>query len=398
MSLWRWLVVVLLLLGVAFASWWFRPWADYAPAVMTRLFHPEHRAYLFRHMEEVFPYRTLAASNEPFTLPEGAARPLPEFFLHEGQPVSTAAFLARTETLGLMVLHQGERVFEQYYQGASADDRFTSWSMAKSVVSSLVAVAAQQGHIASLDDPVSQYVAELDGQAWGAVPIRDLLRMASGIEFEEVYGRQFSDINKLFYRTFLLGQPVREQLRALPAAGPPGETFHYLSPNTQILAWVLERAVGEPLSDYASKQLWQPLGMQDEAIWNLDSSGVELGFCCLNASLRDYAKLGQLYLQQGQWRGQQLLPPGWVEAATRRPEPWLRAEAINGVRGYGYHLWLPPQPHGEYFMNGVWGQSIWVSERHGMVIAKTSVDPGFEARMAEVISFMRAVSAALDEP
>lgn len=395
MSLARWFVIAFLLLAVAFAGWWFRPWADYAPAVMTRLFHPDHREYLFRHMEEVFPYRTLPASSHPLTLPQGQAQPLPAFFLHDGQRVDTGEFLARTETLGLMVLRDGQRIFEDYYQGASATDRFTSWSMAKSLVSSLVALAVEQGHIRSLDDSVGHYVSELDGRAWGAVPIRDLLRMASGMDFEEVYEPQFSDINMLFYRTFLLGQPVRQQLRDLPAARPPGEQFHYLSPNTQILAWLLERAVGMPISDYATQQLWQPLGMQDKALWNLDSAGVELGFCCLNASLRDYAKLGQLYLQQGRWRGEQLLPEGWVQAATRRPEPWLRAEAINGVRGYGYHLWLPPQPDGEYFMNGVWGQSVWMSERHGIVIAKTSVDPGFEAHMAEVISFMRAVSKAL---
>lgn len=385
-------LLITALIIVAAACWWYRPWSPYSPNVMTTLLHPDYRLQNFRSMENVFPYRIVPASSEPFVFAQGS-RPLPRSFVHEGRIISTEEFLKRTETTGLTVLHNGVQVLENYYQAADAADRFTSWSVAKSVVGMLTAIALKRGDIDSLEDPVKNYVKELDGKAWGEVPIRDLLRMASGIQFNEIYDEQFSDINMLFYRTFLLGEPVREVIADLPAARPPGEVFHYISPNTQILAWVLESATGKPVSEYAAEALWQPLGMQDEAIWNLDQSGVEIGFCCLNITLRDYAKLGQLYLQQGVWRNRQLLPAGWVREAARRPEPWLAAGNGYPERGYGYHLWVPKDPDQEYFFNGVWGQTVWISEKHQVVIAKTSVDPLFREHMAEVISFMRAVSA-----
>ncbi|MCC1495404.1 serine hydrolase [Alcanivorax sp. 1008] len=387
-------ILALLIFGLLLAaslSWWYRPWATYSPNVMTRLLAPEYRLHNFRKMESVFPFRTIPASNEPFTFPSGQAS-LPQQFVHDGRMVDTFEFMLRTQTTGLMVLHQGTNMFEQYYLEATQKDRFTSWSVAKSVVGTLTAIALKDGHIASLDDQVKQYVSELDGAAWGEVPIRDLLRMASGIQFDEIYDEKFSDINMLFYRTFLLGEGVRDVIADLPAEGPSGESFHYISPNSQILGWVLESAVGKPVSEYAAEALWQPLGMQDEAIWNLDQGGVELAFCCLNMTLRDYSKLGQLYLQQGVWKGKQLLPEGWVQQASHRPEPWLAAGNGYPERGYGYHLWVPKNPDEEFFFNGVWGQTVWVSEKHHIVITKTSVDPLFREHMAEVISFMRAVS------
>jgi len=391
MSASRWFLLTIVVLLSAALSWWFRPWAERSPSIMTTLMHPDYRLENFRRMERIFPYRLIPASDQPFVFVQ-APGDLPEHFIHEGQQVAVSEFLERTETTGLMILHQGVQRFERYFQDATEQDRFTSWSVAKSVVATLTAMALKDGHIRSLTDTVKEYVPELEGEAWGQVAIEDLLRMASGIDFDETYDRTLSDINMLFYRTFLLGQPVRNVVRGHSAALPPGEAFHYISPNTQILAWVLERAVEKPVSAYAAEMLWQPLGMQDDALWSLDNSGVELGFCCLNMSLRDYAKLGQLYLQQGFWRGQQLLPENWVTVATQRPEPWLTAGHGYPERGYGYHVWIPKDPDQEYFFNGVWGQTVWISEKHGVVIAKTSVDPMFREHMAEVISFMRAVS------
>jgi CubicO group peptidase (beta-lactamase class C family) len=385
------LLLILAITLISLLSWWFRPWSTYSPSVMTRLFHPEHRLENFRRMEAIFPYRVIPASSDPFSFPVGEGS-LPERFVHEGQNINTDEFLQRTQTTGLMVVHRGQALLEQYFQQSRDEDRFTSWSVAKTVVATLTAMALKEGHIQSVTDTVADYVPELADEAWGKVRIEDLLRMASGIAFSEIYDQRFSDINMLFYRSFLLGQPVRDVIRGRPAARPPGEAFHYISPNTQILAWVLENAVGEPISAYASRALWQPLGMQDEALWSLDQSGVELGFCCLNMTLRDYAKLGQLYLQQGKWRGHQLLPENWVQDATRRPEPWLAAGHGFPERGYGYHVWVPKDPDEEYFFNGVWGQTVWVSEKHRVVVTKTSVDPLFRQHMAEVISFMRAVS------
>ena len=388
------LLLALVAALVAVLLWWFRPWSPYSPSVMTRLFHPEYRLDNFRAMENVFPYVILPASDTPTPLPR-AATPgdLPQTFRHNGEDIDVSEFLTRTETTGLMVLQDGEVQLEQYFQGTEPTSRLTSWSMAKTVVSTLVAIAHEDGHIGSLDDKVSDYVPALKGKAYGDVSIQHLLMMASGIDFDETYHKHTSDINLLFYRVFLLGASARDVVASHPAAQPSGERFHYISPNTQILAWVLEEAVGRSVSAYAGERLWQPLGMEDDALWNLDQHGVELAFCCLNVTLRDYAKLGQLHLQQGVWNYQQILPEGWVFSATRRPEPWMASGHGYAERGYGYHLWTPVAPDGEYFFNGVWGQTIWVAENPGVVIVKTSVDPEFRPHTAEMISFMRGVTA-----
>ena len=387
-----WGFVAFLVVVLVASLWWWRPGQTYSPSVMVTLLHPAHRLDNFRNMTQVFPYRTVTASDTPYTFPSGAALTLPETFNHDGHTVLTDEFLSRTETTGLMVVQGGEQRFQQFYQGTDADHRLTSWSVAKSVVSTLLAMAHNDGAIHSLSDPVSFYIPELASSGWGPVPLEDLLRMASGIDFAEIYDQRFSDINMLFYRAFLLGQPMRDIIATRGSAEPSGQRFQYISPNTEILAWVIAEATGQSLSAYASEKLWQPLGMR-EAYWSVDGGGKELGFCCLNMVLEDYAKLGQLYLQQGQWQGQDLLPPTWVAEATKRPEPWLAAGHGYEERGYGYHVWVPRDPDGEYFFNGVWGQTVWVSEHHDVVIAKTSVDPDFRPHMAEVISFMRAVSA-----
>jgi CubicO group peptidase (beta-lactamase class C family) len=390
-------LILLAALVCAALLWWFRPWTSFSPHNLNNLMHPDTRVENFRHMDRIFPSVPMPASDQPVSFPR-APGTLPATFEHDGRTVSVQEFLQRSDTTGLMVLKDGVIRAEEYFQGASETSRFTSWSIAKTVVATLVAIAHGEGHIRSLDDPAKTYVPALDGKAWGEVTVRNLLRMATGIQFEELYDKPFSDIKLLFYRVFLIGTPVHDVISDLPAEGPQGERFHYISPTTQILAWVLAGAVGEPVSQYAQHALWQPLGMQDDGFWNLDNGGTELAFCCLNISVRDYAKLGQLYLQQGQWQGRQLLPAGWVHEATRRPEPWLAAGNGYPERGYGYHIWVPKDPDQEYFANGVWGQHVWISEKHNVVIVKTSVDPDFQQHMAEAISFLRAVSTEIGGP
>jgi len=392
----RYLILMAALVCAALL-WWFRPWTSFSPHNLNNLMHPDTRVENFRHMDRIFPSVPMPASDQPVSFPR-APGTLPATFEHDGRTVSVQEFLQRSDTTGLMVLKDGVIRAEEYFQGASETSRFTSWSIAKTVVATLVAIAHGEGHIRSLDDPAKTYVPALDGKAWGEVTVRNLLRMATGIQFEELYDKPFSDIKLLFYRVFLIGTPVHDVISDLPAEGPQGERFHYISPTTQILAWVLAGAVGEPVSQYAQHALWQPLGMQDDGFWNLDNGGTELAFCCLNISVRDYAKLGQLYLQQGQWQGRQLLPAGWVHEATRRPEPWLAAGNGYPERGYGYHIWVPKDPDQEYFANGVWGQHVWISEKHNVVIVKTSVDPDFQQHMAEAISFLRAVSTEIGGP
>lgn len=376
-----------------------RPWSPWSPWAMNQLFWESRRVDNFRHMDRLFPSRPLAASTQPYAFPRaGKPARLPTTYRFNGQHRLGEAFLEKTNTTGLLVLRDGIVVHEEYRRGTTATDTLTSWSMAKSVVATLVAIALQEGRIRSLDDKAMDYVPELRDQAYGQARIRDLLRMASGVKFDETYDNRLADIHRVFYKTFIFNQPVDQAAAGYPAEDPPGTRFHYKSMDTQILSWVLRRATGQTLTAYAQSRLWEPLGMQDRGFWNTDFHGNELGYCCLNISLRDYAKLGQLYLQQGQWNGRQLLPADWVREATKRPEPWLAAGNGYPERGYGYHWWVPKDPDQEFFANGVWGQTIFVDEKTRTVIVKTSVDPAFKANTAEMIAFMRGVVKGLDIP
>lgn len=390
------LIVPGLLLLAAAILFLTRPWSSWSPWQMNQLFWKSQRVQNFQHMDRLFPSHPLQASTAPFVFPR-AEKPflLPATYVFEGNHRLTEAFLDKTTTTGLLILRDGQVVHEQYRHGATRTSTLTSWSMAKSVVATLVAIALKEGSIRSLDDKAETYVPELRGKAYGQARIRDLLRMASGVKFDETYDNRLSDIQKVFYKTFIFNQPIDDAAANYPAEDPPGTRFHYKSMDTQILSWVLRRATGSPITAYAQKKLWQPLGMQDKGFWNTDFHGNELGYCCLNISLRDYAKLGQLYLQQGQWNGQQLLPADWVRESTKRPEPWLTAGHGYPERGYGYHWWVPKNPDQEFFANGVWGQTIFVDEKTRTVIVKTSVDPDFKANTAEMIAFMRGMVKGL---
>lgn len=396
--MWRRILVIGAFLMVGLLSW-MRPGIDQSPWAMLRLFHADVRAENFRQMDRVFPSRSIAGSSAPQPFARsGNPLELPAHYTFNGQALPTASFIERTQTAGLLVLRDGVIVHEQYRLGANEDSRFTSWSVGKSFVATLVGMALKDGKIRSLDDRVADYVPDYAGSAWENVTLRDLLRMASGIEFDERYDTQFSDIQRVMQRVYLFDVPMDEAVRGYPSAAgeqPPGSRFHYISINTQVLANVLRHATGQRLTDYLYEKLWQPLGMESGASWSVDRRGTEIAYCCLNATLRDYAKLGQLYLQQGLWQGVPLLPADWVRESTRRDEPWLQAGQAQPGRGYGYHWWLPPAANGEYFANGIWGQVVWVDEVRGVVIVKTGADPGFQANIAETIAFMRGIAASL---
>lgn len=390
-------LIVLALLLVAIAAFVFRPWSPWSPWKMNQLFAPSQRVDNFQHMDRIFPSRPLAPSTRPHVFPKQEVA-LPATYVFQGETRPRSGFMDKTHTTGLLVLKDGVIIHEEYRLGAGPASTLTSWSMAKSVVATLVAIAHKEGRIASLDDKASKYIPELQGKAYGEATVKDLLRMASGVKFDENYASKTSDISKLFYKVFMLGMPIDDAVKDLPAEDPPGTKFHYKSVDSQVLAWVLRRATGKSVVAYAQEKLWQPLGMQDKAFWNLDRpDGDELAYCCLNTSLRDYAKIGQLYLQQGKWQGVQLLPEDWVRETTQRPEPWLAAGHGYEERGYGYHWWLPRDPDREFFANGVWGQEIFVNEAAGIVIVKTSVDPDFKANTAEMIAFMRGIVAGLQK-
>lgn len=390
----------IVLAAVAIALFVLRPWSDYKPLHMNSLFHPDHRVENFQHMDRIFPSRRIPASTQPYIFSR-AERPLDISYAAEGQVLGLDDAIQRLNMTGLLVIKGDKILYEGYFQGANAHTQFTSWSVAKSFVATLVGMALADGRIHSLDDPITDYVEELRGSGYDNVPIRAILQMSSGVGFDETYGRRSSDINRFFMKLYFLGQRADRVVAGYDRALMPGQVFHYISIDTHVLGMLLRQVYGEPLSVLLQERIWEPLGMEGEAFWNLDDdsdTGVEIAFCCLNARLRDYAKLGRLYLNQGRWNGRQVLPESWVREATVPQGPAWEPGASPydyGPRGYGYQWWVPVDYQQEYFAAGVWGQYIYVSEPDRLVIVRTSVDPDFRPHMAESIAVFRAIRDAL---
>jgi len=335
----------------------------------------------FRNMDELFPSSRVERPDQEFTF-ERELHDLDVTYQYKGRDYSLDQLFKRTDTTGFIVVKNDKIVYERYFKGADEDSLFTSWSMAKSFLSALIGIAIDEGHIESVDDPVSKYAPELEGSGYEGVPIKHVLQMSSGIDFNEEYYNLTSDIYVMLEKVFFFNQPIEETIVRLDSERPSGERFHYISVDSQVLGMVLESATGRPAAELLEEKIWTPLGMESDAAWNTDGAGVALSFCCLNATLRDYARFGRLYLRKGNWEGRQIVPERWVMESVTPDSPHLMpGETMDGW-GYQYQWWVPPDPDGEFMAIGVFGQYIYVNQKEDLVIVKTSAD----VKMADVES------------
>jgi len=363
------------------------------------LFSESQRVENFRDMGRVFPFRTVARGETVWAFGH-APQPLPETYGFDGQDRDLAAFLDRTETTGLLVVHRGAITHEEYRLGSDEASPFTSWSVAKSVLSALIGLAVEEGHIASIRDPIGQYVPALAGSSYGPVPIEDALTMSSGVSFDEDYDNPLSDINMLFIRAMAMGQPVEQTLAGLARTRDPGIFNDYISSDSMVLGLVLEAATGMSIADYLSSRLWGPMGAEADASWSTDRTGREFALCCLNATLRDFARFGRLYLDDGAREDRQIVPTDWVAASVNPTAPHLQPgenPASSWTFGYGYQWWIPEDPQGDFVAIGVWGQYIYVDPSREVIIVKTSADPLFDDNDHESIATFRAIARTVAE-
>jgi CubicO group peptidase (beta-lactamase class C family) len=285
--------------------------------------------------------------------------------------------------------------------GATQESQLTSFSMAKSFVSALVGIAIDEGRIAGVDRPVTDYVPQLKGSGYDGVPIKHILQMSSGVHFDEDYASWTSDISIMFAKSFVLGSPINAYAQGLRSERRSGEAFNYISVDTQVLGMLLVNATGQPLATYLEEKVWGPLGMESDTAWVTDrpgTDGMEYAFCCLNATLRDYAKFGRLYLRGGDWEGRRVVPEHWVRESIVPDKPYLvhsGAYTPDWTIGYQYQWWVPDGSDGEFMAIGVWGQYIYVNPRRNVIIVKTAVDPDFDDRDMENLTAFRAIAAAL---
>jgi CubicO group peptidase (beta-lactamase class C family) len=344
----------------------------------------------FSHLDEVFEGRVVRRAAAPSPLGRAAAEPALHY-VFGGQPYTIDEYLARNPATGLLIA-KGDTILVERYQYARHDrHRFTSWSMAKTVTAMLIGIAIAEGRIRSVDDPAAAYVPALAGTEYGRTSLRHLLQMSSGVRFGETY-RGWDDTARLVAETyFQLGAGGVDSVKAYnERVQPAGTRFAYASTETQVLGLALRSAVGRPLADYLREKIWEPMGAEADATWLVDRSGQEAAFCCLNAVLRDYARLGLLLAHGGTWRGREIIPAAWIEAATRvaPDQDHLLPGLATSFFGYGYQVWIFPGARRMFALLGAHGQAIYVDAASRLVMVHTAVrkqrafDPGEREALA----------------
>ncbi|MWV28196.1 serine hydrolase [Erythrobacter sp. GH3-10] len=354
------------------------------------LFWPEDtRTAAFRALD-AFPAladaRVIEAGDATYPLPEGQPLDLGEFDM--------GAFMQRQNAAAVVVVHDGKVVMERYGLDFSANGKWTSFSVAKSLTSTLVGAALADGDIESLDDNVSKYLPDMRGSAYDDVTIRQLLTMSSGVKWNEDYSDPQSDV-----ALFAEHEPEDENvdalvdyMRQLPRDAEPGTRWQYNTGETNLIGVLVREATGKNLADYLSEKVWAPFGMEQDATWILSRSGSEISGCCIQASTRDMARFGLFALGGGMAGGKRVVPEGWFAEAA---QPAFETGRFG--RGYGYQWWT--YPGGVYAASGLYGQGILIDPSRDLVIATNSnwrQSTGNDGAGEDRNRFYAAVQAAID--
>ena len=299
----------------------------------------------------------------------------------EARPLGRAAkelpgvddWMAANRNTGLLVLKDDVILAERYNYDRKPGDRFQSYSMAKTVVAMLIGIALHDGKIKSVEQTAGEFVPQLKGQPYGETKLKDLLTMSSGVQFREDYDGK-DDVSVLGRKTVGREGPggADSVSTFTRRARPAGEKFYYASAETQVLGLVLRAAVGKPLAEYLSEKIWQPMGAEADATWLIDGGGYETGFMGINATLRDWGRLGVLLANYGARDGRQIIPADWVKAATSVHAPYLDVGVATRYNGYGYQTWIVDR-EGKFALLGVRGQAVFVDPVTKVVVVDTAV-------------------------
>ena len=397
-----WKVVLILCFVILVAAIVFYPQIRRVYQVMT-LFESENIVENFRSMDQIFNSKTVQRGDEVNVL-KNIAGQLPETYYYKGEEKSIQDFLEETWTTGFIILKDGQIFYEEYFLGNEEDTKVISWSVSKSLVSALVGIAVHDGYINDIGEPVTKYVPSLHDSGYSEVPIKDILQMSSGIHFNEDYADFYSDINRMG-RALAFDTSIDAFVLSLDSERKPGTYNNYVSMDTQVLGMLLREATGQSLTEYMEEELWSKTGMEADAYWLLDSQGMELAFGGLNAVLRDYARFGLLYMNEGNYKGEQIVPAGWVEDSVTPDAPHLMPGRTGPdqekLMGYGYQWWLPADTDGDFMAIGIYNQYIWVHPESRVVIAKSSAYPDYDLdgtlKTVETIAMFRSIAEDITE-
>jgi CubicO group peptidase (beta-lactamase class C family) len=316
---------------------------------------------------------------QPLGLVHGVVRPIPI-----GRPLDKTysqqldRFADQTGSFALIVSKRGRIIYEHYGAGFNASSRFDTASMHKAVVALLVGAAIADGKIKGVDDRLSRYLPELDGSPRGDITLRQLLEMNSGLMTPPI-----SDSSASPYWQTYFGADLRWSIGQWPFVAETRGQFYYANANTQYLLWVIERATGKPYIEFLSTRLWRRIGANDARIWLDQEGGSPRGFCCLQASARDWLRIGELIRNQGQWRGTRLIPATWITqmlapSAANPNFGWniWRGAPYNPKRTYGpgipavVEARAPFARNDTYYIDGSGGQRVYVIPSEQLVIVR----------------------------
>jgi CubicO group peptidase (beta-lactamase class C family) len=307
---------------------------------------------------------------------------LPEFIKPINDKLGTVAY---------MVIKNDSIIFEEYWNGYSADSSSNSFSMAKSWISTLVGIAIKEGKIESINQRACVFLPEFCEGDNSKITIKHLLTMSSGLDWDEDYHDPLGQTAEAYFAPNL-----KEQMMRLKAVETPGEIFKYHSSCSQLLAFIVESATGKSVNEYTSEKLWKPMGAKHPALWNTDTKrGDEKAFCCINSNARDFARLGKLYLNQGNWNGTQLLDSNYVKEATSVAN--LLDEDGNKNVNYGYQFWIANRKGLDvYYTRGLWGQYVICIPEKDMIIVRLGRNYGFHLADGHSEDFYQFIDAALE--
>lgn len=332
---------------------------------------PSAQVELYRNMEKRYPTGLVRRGPTVRPLPVSAHSIDPRYVSGEERG-SVDDFMARNRVAGLLVIKNGEIVLERYSFGETSSDRWTSYSVAKSVTSTLVGAAIQDGKIKSLDDPITKYIPDMKGSVYDGVTVRNLITMRSGVKWNENYEDPNSDVARAPGPPQDPGvDPMVSYLRRLPRAAEPGSKFNYSTGEIDLVGILVSNAVGKPLADYLSEKIWAPYGMEKDAVWVSTVAGRQNGGWGLSVTLRDYGRFGLFFLSGGRVDGHDVLPSGWTKAAATAYTK--RAWGDYEYWGYGYLWW--PHPDGSYEAVGIFGQSILIDPGEKLIVVSSSAWP-----------------------
>ena len=333
------------------------------PAQSILFWDTEKKIEGFKNIRGLLPTRIINKSDYPLSLSYGLDDFSDISYRYKNNTYTIQDYINKFKVGGLIILRNGKILHEEYNFGNNQESRWISFSVTKSVTSMLLGAAIKDGFIKNVEEPVVTYLPHLIDSSYRDVTIKQVLHMSSGIKWNEDYTDPYSDVS---LASGLNSLELYSYLNKLGKSSNPGEKFNYNTGEANLIGGIVRSAIGNNLSTYLEQKIWKPFGMEHDAYWVLDNNySLELGGCCINATLRDYSRIGLFAMNKGITReGISVLPTNWIDESTN---------PSNNLKYYGYQWWLDGPEYESFYADGIFGQFIWIDPSSKIVVAMQSV-------------------------